>query len=106
MAVDGDLVSPRAGPGPSVAGRFLVADQRGRGDARACGRTLVGRTFGCRMPAETAIQDSWAYLREGWRVVQAAWVPTLIVVIVWALLTNVAATLCFVPLLIVGGPLT
>jgi hypothetical protein len=55
---------------------------------------------------ETPTQHSWAYLREGWRVVRAAWGPTLLVVLVWAVLTNIAATLCFVPLLVVGGPLT
>jgi len=55
---------------------------------------------------ETPIQHSWAYLREGWGVVRTAWGPTLIVFLVWALLTNVAAMLCFLPLLVVGGPLT
>jgi hypothetical protein len=55
---------------------------------------------------ETPIRHSWAYLREGWRVVRTAWGFTLIVVLVWIILTNVAATLCFVPLLVVGGPLT
>lgn len=35
-----------------------------------------------------------------------AWGTTVVVVLVWAILTNIAATLCFVPLLVVGGPLT
>jgi len=55
---------------------------------------------------EPPVQHSWVYLRKGLDVVRAALGPTLIVVLVWAILTNVAATLCLVPLLVVGGPLT
>jgi hypothetical protein len=46
------------------------------------------------------------YLREGWRTVRPSWLSALLVFWVWALLTNAAALACYVPLLVVGGPLT
>jgi hypothetical protein len=46
------------------------------------------------------------YLRAGWRAVRPAWGRVLLVFLVWALLTNAAALACFLPLLVVGGPLT
>lgn len=46
------------------------------------------------------------YLTTGWRAVRPAWGSTLLVFLVWALLTNAAALACFVPVLVVGGPLT
>lgn len=54
----------------------------------------------------TPTQHARAYLVEGWRVVRTALGATVAVVLVWAILTNIAATLCFLPLLVVGGPLT
>jgi hypothetical protein len=46
------------------------------------------------------------YLREGWRTVRPVWPRALLVIVLWAVLTNVASLACFVPLLVVGGPLT
>jgi hypothetical protein len=54
----------------------------------------------------TGMPSVRAYLEEGWRAVRSNWGAAILVVLVWALLTNVAAFLCYVPLLLVGGPLT
>jgi len=54
----------------------------------------------------TSVESARAHLEEGWRVLRPAWGMSLLAVVVWGLLTNVAATLCFLPLLVVGGPLT
>jgi uncharacterized membrane protein len=54
----------------------------------------------------TAIRTSMDYLREGWQAVRPSWRLALAVFWVWALLTNAAALACYVPLLVVGGPLT
>jgi hypothetical protein len=64
------------------------------------------------VPVSAAVNDSLAvrsardYLREGWRAVRPSWLSALLVFWVWALLTNAAALACYVPLLVVGGPLT
>ena len=54
----------------------------------------------------SAVRAARDYLREGWRAVRPAWLSALLVFWVWALLTNAAALACYVPLLVVGGPLT
>src|SRR5688500_9641898 len=54
----------------------------------------------------TPTQRATAYLGEAWRVVRTAPGSTIAAVLVWAILTNLAATLCFLPLLVVAGPLT
>jgi hypothetical protein len=52
------------------------------------------------------INSAREYLREGWRTVRPVWPRALLVIVLWAVLTNVASLACFVPLLVVGGPLT
>jgi hypothetical protein len=68
-------------------------------------RLLAGGMLG-RIPMAVPDRGAKAYLKEGWQVVRPAWGATVLLVLVWAILTNIAATLCFLPLLIVGGPLT
>jgi hypothetical protein len=46
------------------------------------------------------------YLRQGWTTVRPVWPRAVLAVVIWAVLTNAASLACFVPVLIVGGPLT
>lgn len=52
------------------------------------------------------VRSTRDYLREGWRAVRPSWLSALAVFWVWALLTNAAALACYLPVLVVGGPLT